>query len=493
MNKKFLLALAIIMSIISVWFVIFQIIWIKRAIYVNEKHFIDNVKRSLDEFVANLEREEIIQIFTEQSTVITRDSTNIPANVDSVRRVYFKDNDKSKIVFDLGIDSTKKDSIPYIENFGDKKLDKPINTQTYFVYEIINQLTQKRINGRERLDTVKIKTFLDNSLKNNQVNQQYKFSIVDDGKNILYSSPGFNLDESDELFRKQMYPNDLYASNKFYIDLYFVEENKSIFKNLPEIVITSLFLTIIIITLFIVTFIIIMKQKKLGEMKNDFVNNMTHELKTPISTISLASQMLKDGSIPIELKDIPMLSSMIAQETERLSFQVEKILQMAMIERGKLKFKFDYIEANNIISEIVKTFKLKIDSLSGKIEIEAKAENQIIYVDRLHFLNVIYNLIDNAIKYCDKEPEIKVTTANFNKYFVVNIEDNGIGISKEHVKHIFEQFYRVPTGNLHNVKGFGLGLSYVKRITEEFQGYIKVKSEIGKGTTFSCFFPYSNS
>lgn len=493
MNKRMILLLAVAMAATGIWFVFFQIKWIQGAMEVREAEFIADVKSSLDEFVSNLERDEVIQIITDQSTTVSNDSSAVPINADTAKsHIYNNVSDNVTIVLNkdsLGVDTS------YVNNNGDntKRLDQPLSNQTYFVYEIINQLTKKRINNRERLDSTKLKKFLENSFKANGIEEDYEFAVIDDENNYIYNTHSFNLELSDEIFRKQLYPNDLFSEKKFFVMIYFTNEDKTIFRYLPKIVLTSLLLTLIVITLFATTLYIIFKQKKLSEMKNDFVNNMTHELKTPISTISLASQMLKDNSIPLESKDVPMLSSMISQETERLGFQVEKILQMAIIERGRLKFKLDFLDSHKILHDIAKSFELKVTARAGKITTNFKAENTIVYVDKLHFSNVIYNLIDNAIKYSSDEPEILVSTKDLKNKIVISIADNGIGISKEHLKHIFEQFYRVPTGNLHNVKGFGLGLSYVERIVDELQGEIKVKSELNKGTTFSLIFPITET
>lgn len=469
------------MAATSIWFVFFQLQWIEGAVEIREMQFIDKVNDNLDEFVSNLEKQEIIQIITDQNVKITKDSSKYFSN---------RDTNNNLVVRNF----LKKDSISTKPNLSDKRLkNQPVeNNQTYFVYEIMNQLTQKRINTRERFDTTKIKALLSRTFTNNNIYEEYKFAIVDNEQNYYYKTTNFDINNTHEIFRKQLYPNDLYSPKKLFIELYFTNEKKAIYNRLPKIAITSLLLTLLIISLFGATLYIIFKQKKLSEMKNDFVNNMTHELKTPISTISLASQLLKDESIPAEAKDFGSLSNMIAQETERLSFQVEKILQIAIIEKGKVKFKFDNIDANYILNDIIKSFELKIQSRNGKIELELDSQNHFIYVDKLHFSNVIYNLIDNAIKYSEDEPNIKVTTKNKNDFLVINIQDNGIGISKEHLKHIFEQFYRVPTGNIHNVKGFGLGLSYVHKIIDEFSGQIKVSSELGKGTVFSVFLPFIN-
>ncbi len=489
MNKRTIFIFALTMAAIGIWFVFFQIKWINGVMEVREEHFLSTVEKSLDEFISNLEKDEVIQIITDQSTQVSEDSLTLPISSDTIicenisKRINFINKNSSKLTDTLTVQKTYNDN-------SNIKLENNLNDKTYFVYEIINELTQKRINNRERLDSTKIKSFLSKAFEANGITEEYKFAIMDNGLNYIYKSHNFNLENSEEIIKKQLYPNDLTCEKKFNIILYFTNEDKGLFSNMPQIAYTSLLLTLFIIALFISTLYIIFKQKKLSEMKNDFVNNMTHELKTPISTISLASQMLNDQSIPIEQKDIPMLSSMVAQETERLGFQVEKILQMAMIEEGKLKFKFVTLDANKILKNIVQGFELKTNAKNGKTISTLEAKKSIIYVDRLHFSNVIHNLIDNALKYSDKSPVIKIKTYNKKDFLVIDVEDNGVGISKDHQKHIFEQFYRVPTGNLHNVKGFGLGLSYVKRIVEGFDGQIKLKSELGKGTTFSVFIPF---
>lgn len=481
MNKKTIIILALAMTATSIWFIFFQIRWIKGALKISEHHFIDNTNKALDEFISNLEKQEIIQIITDQSYKISKDSTKIEyKNI----KTTSEPTDDSSIVFIRSQPNTPQ------KTFNDtKKIDNQIDNQTYFVYEIMNQLTQKRINTRNRIDSTKIKQFLSKALNSYGIKYKYKFTIQDDNNNTYYTTQGFNLAETNEIFNKQMYPNDLYTTRKIFIKLYYTDEKHIIYQNLSKILLTSSLLTLIVIFIFAITLYIIFKQKKLSEMKNDFVNNMTHELKTPISTISLASQMLKDNTIPAKDKNIDTLSTMITQETERLSFQVEKILQIAIIEKGKVKFKLIEIDAHSIIETIIQNFSLKINARNGKIKYTKKAKDHFIYVDKLHFSNIIYNLIDNAIKYSTNNVDIEIKTLNKNKYFVFEIKDHGIGINKDHIKHIFTQFYRVPTGNIHNVKGFGLGLSYVKKIIDEFEGHISVKSTINKGTTFSVEIP----
>jgi signal transduction histidine kinase len=234
------------------------------------------------------------------------------------------------------------------------------------------------------------------------------------------------------------------------------------------------------------------KQKRLSRVKNDFVNNMTHELKTPISTISLATQMLKDNSIPESSKNIGSISKIIDDETTRLSLQVEKVLKTAVFNSGKIKVKPKELDFHEIVDNVVKSFNLQVENQNGKIEKDLNAEDSRVKVDEVHFTNVMYNLLDNAVKYSNGNPKIKVETRNIDHSLLVAVEDNGMGVKKKDQKKIFDQFYRVPTGNLHDVKGFGLGLNYVKKMVEEHNGTIKLHSEYKKGSRFEIIIPNNN-
>jgi signal transduction histidine kinase len=233
----------------------------------------------------------------------------------------------------------------------------------------------------------------------------------------------------------------------------------------------------------------LLKQKRLSDIKNDFVNNMTHELKTPISTISLASQMLQDKHIDFNRERIVSISNIIDEESKRLGYQVEKVLQAAIYDKGKIRLKLKEVDMNKLISKSMEHFSLQIKNTNGLVSLNLSEELKLIEADEFHFTNVIYNMIDNAIKYCKEVPVIKITSFNKSEGVVLVIEDEGIGISKEDQKRIFEKFYRVPTGNIHNIKGFGLGLNYVKKIIDAHKGVIKLSSELSKGTKFEIYLP----
>jgi signal transduction histidine kinase len=219
---------------------------------------------------------------------------------------------------------------------------------------------------------------------------------------------------------------------------------------------------------------------------------MTHELKTPISTISLASQMLSDNSIPDEAKNLRNISRIIGDESKRLGYQVEKVLQMAIFDRGRIRLKRKKTDINDLVENVITNFELQVKKRDGTLTGNLKAEEALVEVDPIHFTNVVSNLVDNAIKYSREAPEISIQTFNYNRHLVIRVTDRGIGIKKEDQRRIFEKFYRVPTGNVHNVKGFGLGLSYVKKIVEEHRGSVNLKSELNKGTEFEISIPLNS-
>jgi signal transduction histidine kinase len=254
--------------------------------------------------------------------------------------------------------------------------------------------------------------------------------------------------------------------------------------------------TFILLVIFLYTIVTAFRQKKLTEMKNDFINNMTHEFKTPISTISLAAQMLNDDSVRKSQNMLQHISTVINDETKRLRFQVEKVLQMSMFERQKATLKLQDVDANVVIANIIHTFKIKVEKYGGHLDAELNAEEATVHVDEMHFTNVIFNLLDNAVKYRreDVPLELIATTNEISgNRLEITICDNGIGIKKEDLKKIFDKFYRVSTGNRHDVKGFGLGLAYVQKMVRELGGEIRVESEVNVGTKFIIILPLTKN
>ena len=254
-------------------------------------------------------------------------------------------------------------------------------------------------------------------------------------------------------------------------------------------IISAVFFTLMIIAAFSVTVNALLRQKKLSEIKNDFINNMTHEFKTPLATISLAVDALRNEKVIQDREKSGYFTGIIKEENRRMNKQVETILQASLLDRQDQQLNLRSLHVHQIIQEAMENFQLQLEGKGGSAELQLNAKSDLIEADEVHFMNLITNLIDNAVKYSKDNLLIKITTHSTVKSLVIRIEDNGIGMCKETQRRIFEKFYRAHTGNLHNVKGFGLGLSYVKTIVEAQRGKIKVDSAIGKGTTFTLEFP----
>ena len=251
----------------------------------------------------------------------------------------------------------------------------------------------------------------------------------------------------------------------------------------------AILFTLIIVSAFYVTVNALLRQKKLSEIKNDFINNMTHEFKTPLATISLAVDALRNEKVVQDREKSEYFTGIIKEENKRMNKQVETILQASLLDRQEQQLNLKPLHAHTIIQEAMENFHLQLEGKGGRAELQLNAKNDLLEADEVHFMNIITNLIDNAVKYSKENLVIRITTHSTTKSLVIRIEDNGIGMSKETQRRIFEKFYRAHTGNLHNVKGFGLGLSYVKTIVDAHQGKIKVDSMVGKGTTFTLELP----
>ena len=269
------------------------------------------------------------------------------------------------------------------------------------------------------------------------------------------------------------------------------EINKIVVKSLRWNIVASILFSIIIIAAFYLTVRTMLRQKKLGDIKNDFINNMTHEFKTPLATISLAVDAMRNEKVLQDREKINYFNSIIKEENQRMNRQVETILKASQLEKQEVELNLKSIHAHEVIKDVADNFTLQLEEKQGKAELLLTAENDLIDADEVHFPNLLNNLIDNAVKYSKENvpPFVKITTQSNGKELIIGIEDNGIGMNKETVKKIFEKFYRAHTGNIHNVKGFGLGLSYVKTMVEAHGGEVNADSTLGKGSMFTIELP----
>lgn len=354
---------------------------------------------------------------------------------------------------------------------------------------ISSRYTEYEINERLR------KSFNYHGIKDTK----FEFAIFNDGDVLRYEmkSKGFLKVVEDTLRHFQFYYPLQAPSGSNREGLEPEESMLVIVPNAKNIVISQLrwmiagaiLFTLILLAAFYVTLNALIRQKKLSEIKNDFINNMTHEFKTPLATISLAVDALRNEKVLQNRQKMDYFSGIIKEENKRMNKQVETILQAALTDRQELQLNLKPIHVHNIINAALSNFNLQLQEKNGKAELQLNAKNDLINADEVHFTNLISNLIDNAVKYSNDQLQIKIATSNTNKSFIIKVEDSGIGMSKETIKRIFEKFYRAHTGNLHNVKGFGLGLSYVKTVIDAHHGKIKVESVLGRGTSFTIEMP----
>jgi len=355
------------------------------------------------------------------------------------------------------------------------------------VYNILYTASDKPL--KERINFKMLDQDIRAELLNNGISIPYHFSVnTSDGREV-YRCPDYTDEGEENTYTQVLFRNDPH-SKMGVVNIHFPDMSSYIFSSVKFMIPALIFTGVLLIT-FIFTIVVIFRQKRFSEMRNDFINNMTHEFKTPISSISLAAQMLKDDTITKSPTMLSHLSGVIVDETKRLRFQVEKVLQMSMFDHKKVTFKKRDLELNELVEGVINTFTLKVEASGGKIDSSLAATSSRVYVDEMHLTNVVFNLMDNAVKYKKEDVDIHLNVRTWNDatHVYLSIADNGIGIKKENLKKIFEKFYRVHTGNRHDVKGFGLGLAYVKQIVDLHKGTIHAESEIGKGTKFIIKLP----
>ena len=355
------------------------------------------------------------------------------------------------------------------------------------IYNILYTASDKPL--KERVNFRLPDNDIREQLANNGINIPYHFTVYTTDGREVYRCPDYEEKGKEYTYQTKLFQNDP-QSKMGLVRVHFPEMSSYIFSSV-RFMIPSIIFTIVLLITFLFTIVVIFRQKRYTEIKNDFINNMTHELKTPIASISLAAQMMNDDSVAKSEQMTKHLSGVITDESKRLRFLVEKVLQMSMFDKKSIDFKKKELDLNEIVENIAQSFNLRVEHTGGKIYTEIEAVDSAIFVDEVHFQNAITNLMDNAVKYRkqDEPLDIYIRTWNDNEKLYLSIRDNGQGIKKENLKKIFDKFYRVHTGNKHDVKGFGLGLAYVKKVIDLHQGEIKCESEYGKGTKFTISLP----
>lgn len=522
MKRSTIWILAGLITLATIGLIVVQSKWVKIAVEIKDEQFWQTANLAIQHIIKEVDRQEtVVQIIDEISPYATVSSSSSPRlsyHYSTINRTRggLRTLEKNQQVFTLHqLDTLRipsvsrlapSDSLQLIRidnNLWDIRpmrqpnrnpelslniwLDEKLANKTVFVENIVDKLVRIELPIEERIPKPILDTIIKNEFSKLGLNTRFEYKLTNEADSVVYISKGYSPTLKSSL-SGNLFPNDFF-SKKYYLHVYFPNQKTYVLSSLGWMTLTTFLLTLIIIFSFTLTLWVIFRQKRLSEIKSDFVSNMTHELKTPISTISLAAQMLNDNSIPNENKRIGYLGGVIGEESKRLGLQVEKVLQMAIFEKTKLNLKLRPIDINSIIHKVSCSFEIQVQSVNGKMFSELEAENPIITGDEIHITNVLNNLLDNALKYRNGNPQIAISTKNATKGIIIAVKDNGIGISRDNQKRIFDQFYRVPTGNLHNVKGFGLGLCYVKKIVEEHGGRIWVESSLGQGSLFSCYLP----
>ena len=512
MKKSTIWILGIIMGLSFLSLLYLQVSYIEEMVKMRREQFDESVQRSLDQACRNIELAET-RSYLEADAVATERAAQMAKEQEAVSNAHVSDDEVMKysqrysisssggikrFEWEMKIEpnvpkpiiSTGKNIPQTAKTLREILNDRYVHQQALLdevVYNILRTASDKPL--KQRVNFKQLDAFLKTELRNNGIVIPYHFTVTDRIGTLIYHCSDYVPDGNETLYSHVLFKNDP-PQRMGMVNVHFPTMDNYIFSSV-RFMIPSVVFTLVLLVTFVFTIYIIFRQKKLTEIKNDFINNMTHEFKTPISTISLAAQMLQDPAVGKSPAMFKHISGVINDETKRLRFQVEKVLQMSMFERQKATLKMKDVNANDLIAGVVNTFALKAEKNNGSITTELDAACPWIFVDEMHFTNVIFNLLDNAVKYKKPEGELQlhVRTWNESGKLYISIRDNGIGIKKENLKKIFDKFFRVHTGNLHDVKEFGLGLAYVKKIIQDHKGTIRAESELNVGTKFIIVLP----
>jgi len=526
MNKRIIIGLVLLMWISLLGIVAVQVYWFNNSVKVSNELFDRSVNDAMNKTVRRLETGfdlKIIKNLNDKDSLkwdvnapfppppppVPRiDEINVTVKRDSVHgtirlltRKSRKTNSDSRNLnsadisyksdkpTDIESNDTTVTSIDSVIMSAHPEFDAKMEKRIEQLEKLSNQI-QIEYNGWEtgrKIDENQLKEILKEELIDKAIPIDFEFAIYS-GDSIV--TAGNKTTEFRKWYKVNLFPNDVFRKN-LELAVYFPKRNSFIGRTTTLLLGLSAGFTLIIFLTFSLSIFFIIRQKKISEMKSDFINNMTHEFKTPIATISIASDSILNDKVINNEDKVRFFTEMIKKENQRMNDQVERILQIAILDRKEFELNIRSADVHEMITEAIETIMLQVEKRGGKIDVKLEASNPVVSTDPVHFTNIIYNLLDNANKYSPETPLISVTTANDPKGINITVEDHGIGISKAVQSKIFDKFYRLPSGNVHNVKGFGLGLSYVKAILEANNGSIKVYSEPGKGSRFVVFVPFT--
>ncbi len=472
MDKRIIVLIVIVMSIALLGIAFTQFIWIKAQVDLDEKNFDDKVTMAMNSVKVRLTED------TEEPQFVTD---------------FLRKKQKSSLF------GTESNALSKMLTSQNNKLNRTIelagNIKNLYPDDLL-----------ETINKINLDRYIKEALQDQSIDLKYDYGVYSNKQDdfvirngkfaVLVPSESSSAIRNDKGLNDSMHMVQLFNDNDKspgFLKIFFPGQRSWLWAKVVPSLLSSLLFTSLILLCFAYTVFIIFRQKKVSEMKTDFINNMTHEFKTPIATISLATDSITNNTVIKSEDKIKRFVGIIKQENKRMLNQVEKVLQMARIDKEEFELKYTDVNINDVVSQAAINSRLKIQKRDGQLSEELKATSPNIKADVTHISNIFNNLLDNAEKYSNEKPEINIRTKSNSKGVIVEIEDNGIGMSKESLKHIFDKFYRVHTGNRHDVKGFGLGLSYVKALVEAHKGDIKVTSELGKGSIFTVFLPFNQT
>ncbi|PLX11526.1 MAG: hypothetical protein C0597_14915, partial [Marinilabiliales bacterium] len=505
--KRFILHIfVVIMSISLIGIIVVQLFWIKNAILVKEAEYEENIQEALKRIINGIEIKQTAIFITKNLNEFTIEKIGTDPDVidsEKLKRYFTKDSiihlrtggvevqtetgfhiindeiDSNEIVI-LNNDSNIEVVSTLISKNNSKNVDLLLiqdsitqsdNNKFYYktsdnykklFNKMVIEYETRETPINERLNLSELTNLIHKEVIDQGLDSEYEFAIIDDAlDSIKIKSEGFYNDFALQSFKANLFPNDI-IDKSTYLYLYLPGKNSIIYKSISLMLIGSIVFTLVIILIFFISIKIAFKQKKLSEIKSDFINNMTHEFKTPIATISLAADSIMNPKIISDEHKVGDYLKIIKEENRRMNNQVESVLQISLLEKEKFKVTLFEFDLHELIRKAVQNIELKLKEKNGELKVSLGAENSFALVDEMHFLNIIHNLLDNAIKYSSEKIVISLKTHTQNGKVHIIVKDHGIGIKKEEIVRIFDKFYRVPTGNIHNIKGFGLGLSYVK-------------------------------
>jgi two-component system phosphate regulon sensor histidine kinase PhoR len=476
MNRIAIIAFLILVTLATIGLMVIQVYWIRDAVKLKQSIFAKDVEQAIEQVIFKIDKTRLEERIIKQRKFYEENLNSLKA-YDSLNQVLH---------YNYNNISSQTDVDKFVQNS---------NVANKILSDLTFNYNQQEPGNFYYSKKALINTLITQALKEKDINTKFEFGIYSPATNsmILQQTGKYPEALQNESFVFDLAPLVSLFSPPNKLLIYFPEQKRFIISQLWQMLFVSIVLFLVIIISFSFSIYTILRQKRLSIMKTDFINNMTHEFKTPISTIALACEALKDSDIQKTEALYDNYLGIISEENGRLGLMAEQILQTAILDKGQLKLKKSSNNMHDIINAAIGSKKMAIDAKGGSIKLQLLATHLEVMGDNIHLTNIIINLLDNAIKYCIVTPEIVVNTTNRGNMILIRINDNGIGISKSNKNKIFEKLYRVPTGNIHNFKGFGLGLSYVKAIVEQHEGVVSVDSELGKGSVFMVQLPVNMS